>query len=188
MEGSILLSPHQVAGVFSPAECERIILIAHSGVFGDAKVTDAKQSHSRRLAQTVWLDEERSADWIFERMLETFARANRDHFRFDLQEFSERMQVALYEMEAGAFFDWHIDTGTSVLSARRKLTMVVQLSENDSYDGGQLETNADGYLREASRSIGSALILPSFMLHRVRPVTRGNRYSLTLWSHGPAFQ
>ena len=58
----------------------------------------------------------------------------------------------------------------------------------DDYDGGTLETNADGIVRQASRAIGSALMFPSFVLHRVAPVTRGERYSLTLWSHGPAFR
>lgn len=183
-----MLSPYEVCGVFSPPECEQIIAIAHTAVFRDAKLTGSVQSHTRRLAQTIWLDEQSAADWVFRRMLETFATVNRDHFDFELHEFSEKMQVALYEVQVGAFFDWHIDSGTSALSVRRKLTMVVQLSEEGSYSGGQLETNADGYLREASRCVGSALILPSFMLHRVRPITRGNRYSLTLWSHGPAFK
>ena len=183
-----MLSPLQVLDVFSPAECERIIAVAHAGAFRDANLTGSTQSHTTRLSQTSWLDEAGSADWIFQRMLETFAAINREHFDFKLDEFSERMQVACYEAHLSAFFDWHIDSGAGVLASRRKLTMVVQLSQPDSYVGGELETNADGYPREASRCIGSALVLPSFMLHRVRAVTSGSRYSLTLWSHGPAFQ
>jgi len=146
------------------------------------------KSHTTRVSQISWLDESSTADWIFQRMLEAFTSINREHFDFRLDEFSERMQVAFYGAPSGGFFNWHIDSGTGALASRRKLTMVVQLSEPGSYVGGQLETNADGNPREASRRIGSALVLPSFILHRVRPVTSGSRYSLTLWSHGPAFQ
>jgi PKHD-type hydroxylase len=79
-------------------------------------------------------------------------------------------------------------TADGPTARRRKLTFVVQLSAPDDYDGGTLETNADGIVRQASRAVGSALMFPSFVLHRVAPVTRGERYSLTLWSHGPAFR
>ncbi len=180
--------PIQLTGLFSSVECERIVAIAHSGIFRDAVLIGSMQSQAVRLAQTSWLDEEGTAEWIFNRLLEAFAKSNREHFDFKLDEFAERMQVSWYDAASGAFFDWHSDIGASSLANRRKLTMVVQLSEAGSYQGGQLETNADGHVRAASRCIGSALVLPSFMLHRVRPVTFGSRYSLTLWSHGPAFQ
>ena len=183
-----MFKPIQLTNLFSSDECERIVAIAHAGIFRDAALIGSKQAQAVRLAQTSWLDEEGTADWIFNRMLEAFAKSNREHFNFKLDEFAERMQVAWYGAESGAFFDWHSDIGTSSLANRRKLTMVVQLSEAGSYQGGELETNSDGHVRAASRCIGSALILPSFQLHRVRPVTCGSRYSLTLWSHGPAFQ
>ncbi|MFY0610262.1 MAG: 2OG-Fe(II) oxygenase [Hyphomicrobiaceae bacterium] len=185
---SLLLDPVQLTELFSSVECERIVAIAHAGIFRDSELIGSTRSDAVRLAQTSWLDEEGTAKWIFNRLLEAFAQSNREHFDFKLDEFAERMQVAWYGAEAGAFFDWHSDVGTSSVASRRKLTMVVQLSEAKSYLGGQLETNADGHIRAASRCIGSALVIPSFMLHRVRPVSHGSRYSLTLWSHGPAFQ
>ncbi len=40
----------------------------------------------------------------------------------------------------------------------------------------------------ASRDRGAALVLPGFVLHRVTPVTRGTRYSLTVRAHGSAFR
>ena len=42
--------------------------------------------------------------------------------------------------------------------------------------------------READRRKGSAAAFPSFVLHRVTPVTKGTRHSLTIWAHGPAFR
>ncbi|MGI9478601.1 MAG: 2OG-Fe(II) oxygenase [Hyphomicrobiaceae bacterium] len=183
-----MLKPLQLIDLFSSDECRQIVAIAHAGIFHDAALTGSKQSDAVRLAQTSWINEEGAASWIFSRLLEAFAKSNREHFDFKLDHFSERMQVAWYDAESSAFFDWHSDVGMSPLSNRRKLTMVVQLSDAENYLGGELETNSDGNIRAASRCIGSALVLPSFVLHRVRPVTCGNRYSLTLWSHGPAFR
>jgi PKHD-type hydroxylase len=183
-----MLEPLEVPGVFSSIECQRIIATALAGSFEDAALVGGQYAGNMRRSRNFWLDDEGDSAWVFRRLLDTIASCNRDHFHFDLEEFLERMQVAWYGAETGGFFDWHTDCGTGPLAARRKLTIVVQLSEENSYSGGLLETNADGHIRTASRTIGSALLLPSFVLHHVTPVTRGERYSLTLWSHGPAFR
>ncbi|TMV52564.1 2OG-Fe(II) oxygenase, partial [Thioclava sp. BHET1] len=93
-----------------------------------------------------------------------------------------------YGAEAEGHFGWHSDIGAGVVAGKRKLTMVVQLSDPSEYEGGRLETRADLDVREAPRDQGSATLFPSFVLHRVTPVTRGARHSLTIWAHGPAFR
>ena len=183
-----MLAPLEVPAVFTPLECQSIIATALAGSFADAGLVGGALSENTRRARIFWLDEEGESAWVFRRLLDTFAEANRRHFDFRLEEFAEKMQLAWYGAEPGGFFDWHVDFGDGPTAARRKLTMVVQLSEQSAYEGGLLETNADGVVRAASRMIGSALLLPSFVLHRVSPVTVGERYSLTLWSHGPAFR
>jgi PKHD-type hydroxylase len=40
----------------------------------------------------------------------------------------------------------------------------------------------------ANKSRGTVTMFPSYLLHRVTPVTSGERYSLTIWAHGPAFR
>lgn len=182
-----MLSPLEVPSVFTLEECRRIVATAHTGPFDNAALVGGNRAENTRRARICWLDDEGTSAWVFARLLETFAEANRSHFAFRLDEFAEKMQVAWYGEAPGGFFDWHADCGGGPIAARRKLTMVVQLSEEADYEGGALETNADGVVRSASRLIGSALLLPSFVLHRVSPLTRGERYSLTLWSHGPAF-
>ncbi len=182
------MTPLEIPNVFSPDECGRIVKAALAGTFSDAGLVGGMQSDNTRRSRIFWLDEEGDSAWTFRRLLDTFADANRRHFDFRLEEFAERMQVAWYGAEPGGFFDWHVDFGDGPTARRRKLTVVVQLSSPDDYDGGTLETNADGIVRQASRALGSALMFPSFVLHRVAPVTRGERYSLTLWSHGPAFR
>ena len=114
--------------------------------------------------------------------------ANRDVYGFDLTEFAESPQVARYGAEREGHFSWHADIGDGRLAARRKLTMVVQLSDSADYAGGALEIMPSAQAVSAARERGSATLFPSFLLHRVTPVTEGERYSLTTWAHGPRFR
>lgn len=183
-----MITPLPIDNVFTSQECQQIVALAEHAPRVDAALVGGNQASNIRRSENFWLDDEGAAGWVFRRLLETVAAANRHHFNFALEEFQERMQVAKYDAIQAGFFDWHTDCGSGPLAARRKLTIVVQLSEDLTYDGGTLETNADGHVKAASRLVGSGLILPSFVLHRVTPVTRGERHSMTLWAHGPAFQ
>ena len=77
--------------------------------------------------------------------------------------------------------------GGGPLAARRKLTIVAQLTRSEEYEGGELQLNPAGQPFTASRGIGDAILFASFVLHRVTPVTSGLRHSLTCWVHGPEF-
>ena len=66
--------------------------------------------------------------------------------------------------------------------------MVIQLSEPDQYEGGQLQLNPAGNFVDAPMERGTAIFFPSFVLHRVAPTTAGLRYSLTQWVHGNPFR
>ena len=182
-----MIVPAKIDNIFSVSECRRIIDAAPRGTFLDASLVGGAQDHNTRRARTFWLNDDGDEAWVFQRMLTAMAEVNRQHFCFQLEEFSEKLQIACYGASSEGFFDWHVDIGGGALAARRKLTAVVQLSQSSDYEGGDLETNADGHVSQASRQIGSGLFLPSFVLHRVTPVTRGERYSLVLWAHGPAF-
>ena len=77
----------------------------------------------------------------------------------------------------------------------RKLSMTVNLTKPENYAGGNLKfdigphSGKDRYkVCKEIRPQGSIIIFPSFMYHCVTPVTRGNRYSLVLWSLGKHWQ
>ena len=61
-------------------------------------------------------------------------------------------------------------------------------TDPDAYRGGALELQPDSQVTAAPRAQGTAVLFPSFVLHRVTPITEGTRWSLTLWAHGPAFR
>lgn len=183
-----MLDPLHLTEVFSIPECDRIIEIADSAAYDDAALVRGGRHDNIRKARVTWLDETKDADWIFDRITGTVIAANRSHFGLDLSEFAERAQVAWYGAEAGGHFDWHVDIGDGQLAAKRKLTMVIQLSDGDDYEGGALELNSRGHADPVPRARGDAMLFPAFTLHRVTRVTRGARYSLTTWVHGPAFR
>ncbi|MDD9743584.1 MULTISPECIES: 2OG-Fe(II) oxygenase [Marinovum] len=183
-----MIAVHQVAGAFSPAECNEIVALAASADARDARLVGQTRDHNLRRADLVWLDEVAGAEWVMDRIIDVVRSANRDVFGFDLQDFAESAQVARYGAERGGHFDWHADIGDGPVAARRKLTMVVQLAGAEAYDGGTLEVMPSANVVAANRACGTATLFPAFLLHRVTPVTRGARQSLTIWAHGPAFR
>ena len=85
----------------------------------------------------------------------------------------------------------------------RKLSMTISLNDGTEYDGGQLQfdyknVSFDEWTNEKIESSkvachqifkkGSIVVFPSFLWHRVTPVTRGTRYSLVAWNWGWPFQ
>ena len=65
---------------------------------------------------------------------------------------------------------------------QRKLTFSLIL--NDDFEGGDFQLLHDETL-EAKK--GKILVFPSFLPHRVTPVTNGTRYVLFGWFYGPNF-
>ena len=179
---------HLIPAALTFAECDSLTALCAVAPKKDAGLVRASTSHQIRRADLVWLDDLPQASWVMDRMVRLVGQANREGFGFDLSEFAESPQVARYTAERAGHFDWHTDIGSGVLAARRKLTVVVQLSDPADYDGATLELRPDSNVVQTPRDRGTAIVFPSFVLHRVTPVTTGTRWSLTLWSHGPAFR
>lgn len=182
-----MLAPLTLPLVFTAPECTRIIALARDSGLAAGGLVKARADSAIRKAQIAWLDDAGPADWVMQRITGVVAEANR-HFGFELTEFGERIQVARYQEQDSSHFDWHSDTGSADLAARRKLTLVIQLSESGTYTGGGLETWSGNQPSQSSRNIGTATLFPAFVLHRVTPVTAGERWSLTTWIHGPMFR
>ena len=183
-----MLHPVFLPDALSPEDCEALIAAVRAGPMRDAGLVGGATDHRIRRAEVVWLDDLPGCDGVMQALLRLVARVNRDDFGFDLTEFGESAQVARYGAERQGHFGWHSDIGAGTWASRRKLTIVVQLSDPAAYQGGALEIWPDSRVMTAPRQRGLAAIFPSFQLHRVTPVTAGERFSLTLWSHGPAFR
>jgi PKHD-type hydroxylase len=125
-----------------------------------------------------------TTEWLYAEVSRLLARANRV-FQFELTEFEEPLQVLRYGV--GHQIDWHLDTGDTEVYRRRKLSLSIQLSDSDEYDGGEIEF-AFRPPMPFRRTIGSMVAFPAFTFHRVTPVTRGERLALIVFANGAAFR
>jgi PKHD-type hydroxylase len=182
-----LIPFHARPAALTPDECAALVARAAAAPLRPARLVGQVAADLRR-ADLVWVDDLPGAGWVMARMMRVVADANRAAFDFALDDFAESAQIARYTEAARGHFGWHSDIGAGALAARRKLTIVVQLSDPADYSGGQLELQPDSHVHAANTAMGTATLFPSFVLHRVTPVTAGTRWSLTLWAHGPGFR
>jgi PKHD-type hydroxylase len=122
--------------------------------------------------------------WLYDKMYEYVKAANNDYFNYDLIGFYESMQLLHYGPDiGGGHYNWHRDCGPGI--STRKLTVIVQLTNPINYEGCQVELDLDGPI---CKTRGSVTIFPSFITHRVTPLTSGYRDSLVMWVNGPPFK
>ena len=176
------------SGVFSPAETVEILSKLEDQRWRRAEVgKDGAIDDRYRNAAIQWIQPSHSA-WVFERLAQVVLELNGRWFGFDLAGFYDPLQVSRYDCGSG-IFDWHTDRGTFVNGRPpRKLTVIAQLSDPLSYGGGDVELLTSLEPTRLDRSLGTVHVIPSFVLHRVTPVTRGTRYSIVGWVCGPRFR
>lgn len=182
---------------FNSDYCDKIIELAKQlpavdatiGHGSDKSVTDK----GYRRSQVRWLPRFDGRFFgLFGDMELMFREANKNAFGFDLSLFHE-IQFTEYHGSNEGHYDWHHDTfWTGNKLSRRKLSMVIQLSDPADYDGGRFEVcPRDCDCPPDANAIvnrGTVIVFPSFLHHRVTPVTRGTRYSLVSWYEGPCFR
>ena len=110
------------------------------------------------------------------------------------------MQVLRYEGTEGGRYNVHADAPYDVnhIIAMRKLSLIMQLSADDDYCGGDINLNLNSMTHDNSkhtalthtmpRKRGTIILFPSTLLHEVTPITSGTRISLVTWVHGPKFR
>lgn len=99
------------------------------------------------------------------------------------------VQFTEYYAAEGGKYDWHHDVDWNNGSGMdRKLSLTVQLSSPDEYEGGGFEFNEVEQPPEWYKDQGTVLVFPSYLQHRVLPVTAGVRRSLVAWFSGPAWR
>lgn len=127
---------------------------------------------------------------IMDHMWYFINEANRNAFGFDITYIPE-VQYTTYYGSTNDKYDWHIDTFWANPTAYdRKISIVIQLSESDEYEGGDFQFAPEHPQMPADliRARGSVIVFPSFLSHRVTPVTSGVRRSLVSWAQGPKFR
>ena len=195
--------------VIPPKICDDIIeygksqqeQIALTGGYDPEKVSedDIKDVSKKRKSNIVWMNDR----WIYNEIHPYIHTANKNagwNFQWD---FSESCQFTKYKLNQ--FYDWHCDSWSKPYNRPeqpdrhgkiRKLSVTISLSDENDYEGGDFEfdfrnddkgSNQPRLCKEI-RPKGSVVVFPSFVWHRVKPVTSGTRYSLVIWNLGWPFK
>ena len=145
---------------------------------------------SVRSSSIKWIPQSQQWAWLYDKMMNMIIEANDSLWNFDLHSVLDNIQYTEYYDVDGGHYGWHQDIGPGHLSTR-KISITVQLSDTDEYEGGDLEYWRGGDIsnvQKAPRGKGVVFIFPSFMMHRVTPVTKGTRRSFVLWVGGSHYK
>ena len=163
-------------------EAKKGLVGGNSGAFTPV-ASDIRRSVIR------WVRREPEWNWLWSRIEGWIHEANSNAYGFALDRI-ESLQFTEYVAEEQGHYGWHEDIAwKSTKPYQRKLSLVIQLSRPDEYEGGLLELAEDNPtdpLHFADR--GTVIVFPSYLKHRVTPVTRGKRHSLVAWMEGPNFR
>lgn len=178
----LLVSPYAFGNVFTHEEIQKIYEIASQFPVENGKTTDNAEKSSRS-CEVSWLPTEDFL-WIENRISDIVETSN-SLWNFDIHGCGEKIQYTHYRNE-GDHYSAHTDLGNEGFSGLRKISVVVFL--NDDFEGGDLEIFTSDVPITVKAVKGNAVVFPSYLLHSVKPVTKGSRQTLVTWYHGPHFR
>lgn len=143
---------------------------------------------SIRRSRVAFLENNDQWSWLYERLLYLASYANKEMWNFNLVSAPEMIQYTTYNANEEGHYGAHMDCGDGQAS-HRKVSITIQLSDPTEYEGGNLQLlKANENWIDAPRSKGGAVLFPSYLYHKVLPVTKGIRRSLVLWVGGDHFK
>jgi len=148
-------------------------------------ISDSKESNNRDIA---YITPNLETKWIYDLLFPIALKANEEAFHFDIDTVTDPIHYVIYP-EDGGHLDWHMDVGYGDVN-KRKLALTVQLSDPSEYEGGEFEIwvgGSEGFVT-LPREKGDVVVFPTFLLHRIKPITKGTRKCLVFWTGGRPFR
>jgi len=175
---------------FSEEEVQKIekqigksnINVDYGKIFSTNELEEVKNYRNSKIG---WIPQDDEFSWLYDRIATYTREANDAIWHLDIVGMQEQAQYGVYEGSETGHYDWHIDLGSDGLPARRKISVVVQLTDPEEYEGGELQIKIKKDNTTVWKKRGGVCCFPSFYLHKVTPVTKGTRKSLVLWNSGP---
>lgn len=176
----------QLEEVFTEDDFKTIQEVIKETGLESADIINEKNENLDNLRQTDigWLPGSEKTEPIYQKIAQMVRLANDNHFHWALS-YIETLQYGEYK--DGGHYDYHTDSAVNGKdNDNRKLSFSILLNDPSEYEGGELEIPVPG-IGKINVEKNCALFFPSFMPHRVCPVTSGVRKSLVGWVHGPNF-
>ena len=159
---------------------EILNLVDNNSLFNAPVFSSSKSIQKKRSSKICWVNE----SWVQELLWEYILEANKKTFHIDVINKSE-IQFTEYRSHEGGKYDWHHDVNWNAQEGLdRKLSISIQLSDKTDYLGGDFELEEINSSMDF-KGIGTIIIFPSYLRHRVTKVTSGTRRSLVAWFYGP---
>ena len=195
--------------IFTSNECKDIIKIAlNNWTEEEGTISNFKEDLDWRNTTLFFPSEAaKKSDW-FKKISDNIMSFNKDSYGFDISGMVEPPCMMRYmapdinpNKKVGKY-DWHMDIGPSSIPCTRKLSYSILLNVGK-YKGGELEFHlgkgvevSDSEMSiQSSRpnqtgadALGSMILFPSYLVHRVLPVTKGTRYAIVGWMNGDSFR
>ena len=180
------------SGVLTPKFCDDVIkyalskeeVMARTGGYGDKKLNkeEVKNLYKKRRSDLVWLSE----PWIYKELHPYVHMANKNagwNFQLGLP---DETQFTIYNKNQ--FYDWHSDSFPEPFKngSIRKISSTLLLNDPLEFKGGEFwfSIEEDRKICEELNSKGSLVVFPSFIRHKIAPITKGTRYSMVTWNNG----
>ena len=180
---------------FKDEEIKKIIESLKSGAWRDAEVY---QNHE---AGTINKSHRKCEIQLLSYAVENFplpqitrqiSNINNNFWNFDIRYIPIREDSpSAFKYSIGGKFNWHMDITPA--AATRKLSYSIQLSDTNDYEGGDLEffdgdNTGKNEKNPKLREKGNIIVFPSYLWHRITPITKGIRYAMVGWIHGPSYR
>lgn len=151
-------------------------------------VTDAENEPTKksiRDSAIAWVQHNELTADFYDNVTRVALNVNNQKYNYNLQ-YLEILQYGEYSVDG--HYDWHADDVLrSDNNDARKLSFSLLISDDDEYEGGELEFYGPQGVYSFKPKRNQAIFFPSFNLHRVAPVTSGLRKSVVGWIRGPDF-
>jgi len=148
--------------------------------------TGEGEEDGHRKTQIRWLQDEKYKP-LTEQMMWYIEKAN-EHFNVKVSylpplQFTEYKDIG-YHYGMHHDIDWNRQDGM-----HRKVSIVVQLSDPEDYEGGELTfSHTQNPDPVALAKKGTVICFLSYFEHGVAPITKGSRTSLVGWAEGPRWE
>jgi PKHD-type hydroxylase len=174
---------HPLPGIFDAEQCARLIASHARG--RQSEVRQSNPGRSYRSTNVFWLKtDDPELRWAFDRLRDVTLEFNARTYQFEIESCGD-LQLCRYGTEQ--HYDWHVDIAKGPYS-RRKLSLSVMLTDPAAYEGGGLQFGNETFGRLVRPPSGDGILFPSWLQHRVVPVTQGERWSVVAWWLGPPFR
>ncbi|MXY65905.1 MAG: hypothetical protein F4206_00730 [Gammaproteobacteria bacterium] len=182
-----------IAPLFTLEQCQEIVKLRHAVQPEPGLVRGVELDPKTRISTIRWLRRAKAPGWIFDAVDDQVQAMNAHWHRLDIHlgrggypnwdyeaQSCPRPDFQLTEYrEPDGWYRAHQD---SDLMNDRKLSFTVLL--NDDFGGGELTVKG----ADMNMIPGEICCFPAIVMHGVRPVTAGTRYSLVGWYTGPPWK